>query len=64
MLSSAFNPTTGPEPRAALPPSAPLCPVCNGSLVPLGGQFRCGRCHFTVCEGCDGAAAGSGADDE
>jgi hypothetical protein len=32
----------------------PSCPVCSGPLVPLRGAFRCVRCSFTICEGCEG----------
>jgi hypothetical protein len=32
----------------------PICPVCGGHFVPLGGLWRCTRCSFTTCEGCEG----------
>jgi hypothetical protein len=35
----------------------PACPVCTGPLVLLGNLWRCGRCCFTLCEGCEGAPA-------
>jgi hypothetical protein len=31
----------------------PPCPVCGGALVPLRGQFRCTRCFFSACAGCE-----------
>lgn len=31
----------------------PRCPVCSGALVPLRDQYRCARCYFTVCAGCE-----------
>ena len=31
----------------------PCCPVCNGALVELRGQYRCSRCYFTLCVGCE-----------
>jgi hypothetical protein len=31
----------------------PCCPVCNGVLVPLRDQYRCSRCFFTLCVGCE-----------
>ncbi len=34
----------------------PVCPLCNGTLTPLRGQFRCARCCFILCDGCDGEA--------
>jgi hypothetical protein len=35
----------------------PPCPVCTGFLVYLRGGFRCSRCCFTLCEGCEGETA-------
>jgi hypothetical protein len=31
-----------------------LCPVCNGPLIPLRGNYRCARCFFSLCVGCEG----------
>jgi hypothetical protein len=31
----------------------PSCPVCGGGLIPLRGNWRCGRCSFALCAGCD-----------
>jgi hypothetical protein len=31
----------------------PRCPVCSGALVPLRGQYRCARCCYTICAGCE-----------
>ena len=48
------------EPRAAsgvLP-----CPMCGGGLVPLRGLWRCSRCYFALCAGCEPATACEGAD--
>jgi hypothetical protein len=41
----------GPEPAAAerLPP----CPLCAGGLVLLHDHYRCSRCRFSLCVGCD-----------
>jgi hypothetical protein len=33
------------------------CPVCTGFLVRLAGSWRCARCCFTFCEGCEGEPA-------
>jgi hypothetical protein len=35
----------------------PLCPVCSGPLVPLRGNYRCGRCFFSLCVGCEAVEA-------
>ena len=37
--------------------SQPLCPVCAGPLVPLGNTWRCARCCFTLCDGCEAGGA-------
>jgi hypothetical protein len=29
------------------------CPACGAALVPLRGQWRCSRCYFTWCVGCE-----------
>jgi hypothetical protein len=29
------------------------CPVCNGVLIPLRGNYRCARCYFSLCAGCE-----------
>jgi hypothetical protein len=29
------------------------CPYCDGTLIPLSGAFRCMRCCFSICPGCD-----------
>jgi hypothetical protein len=31
----------------------PACPVCSGVLVPLRGLYRCSRCSFSLCVGCE-----------
>jgi hypothetical protein len=35
---------------------APRCPVCSGPLVLLRDHYRCARCCYSVCAGCDAAA--------
>ncbi len=43
-------------PRDATPPvKPPCCPVCNGPLVPLRSAYRCSRCFFILCVGCEAA---------
>ena len=29
------------------------CPVCGGSLVPLHNAYRCSRCCYHLCAGCE-----------
>jgi hypothetical protein len=31
----------------------PACPVCTGSMVFLRNFYRCSRCGFCVCMGCE-----------
>jgi hypothetical protein len=33
--------------------SAPPCPVCGGVLVPMRDAWRCSRCYFSLCAGCE-----------
>jgi hypothetical protein len=40
----------------------PPCPVCGGALVPLRGHFRCSRCFFSACAGCEADHAPEPAD--
>jgi len=62
-------PITG-SPCTNQPPDAPSsgpppCPVCAGPLIPLRDQYRCTRCFYSFCAGCenpDGYGAG-GAED-
>lgn len=32
----------------------PVCPICEGPLVPQRDYFRCSRCAHSFCESCDG----------
>lgn len=32
----------------------PLCPVCGALLHMLRGFWRCVRCQYCLCEGCEG----------
>jgi hypothetical protein len=29
------------------------CPMCGGMLVPMRDQYRCSRCFFSLCVGCE-----------
>jgi hypothetical protein len=33
--------------------SQPQCPVCNASLIPLRNHYRCARCCYSICVGCE-----------
>jgi hypothetical protein len=35
-----------------------LCPACGSPLFPLQGFWRCPRCQYRVCEGCEGGTGG------
>jgi hypothetical protein len=41
----------------------PCCPVCSGSLVPLHNSYRCSRCAYYLCVGCEQIETGAGTDD-
>ena len=43
---------------------AQACPVCGGVLVPLRGQWRCSRCQFSLCVGCEVGLGQESADDD
>ena len=48
------QPTTSQEVRDEPQASrAPSCPVCSGPFVELRGQYRCTRCFYTLCVGCE-----------
>jgi hypothetical protein len=38
-------------------PMQPACPVCTGPLLIWGPLWRCTRCCYTICEGCEGGPA-------
>jgi hypothetical protein len=41
--SCVVQPRTGGHP----------CPACGGVLVPLRSAWRCSRCYFSLCAGCE-----------
>jgi hypothetical protein len=56
------QPVPTPGPTSSADTSCPLplpadqlrpCPACASPLIPLRGQFRCSRCYFTFCVGCE-----------
>jgi hypothetical protein len=51
------------EGQAAAPACEPVvartvagCPACGAAMIPLRGQWRCSRCYFMLCHGCEPAA--------
>jgi hypothetical protein len=52
-----------PQSARSIPNPQPKCLVCGAALFNLGGFARCTRCNFTICESCDYAVEGDGADD-
>jgi hypothetical protein len=44
---------TSDTPRVAVQ----LCPICGGTLAPLRNVWRCSRCYFSLCIGCEGETA-------
>ncbi len=50
------EPTTQQACLTCVPPATsggPACPMCGGGLVPLRGAWRCSRCYFALCAGCE-----------
>ena len=42
------------EPKQTTAPiRSPSCPCCAGVLLVLRGMFRCARCHYSLCAGCE-----------
>jgi hypothetical protein len=31
----------------------PTCPLCGGELVALRNLYRCSRCSYGICAGCE-----------
>jgi hypothetical protein len=51
-----INPPSSPPTRTndhEQPVYLPPCPLCRGSLVPLRNSYRCLRCSYHVCAGCE-----------
>jgi hypothetical protein len=36
--------------------SKPNCPLCGEPFLFAGGKWRCQRCHFWLCESCEGVS--------
>lgn len=30
-----------------------ICPVCAAAMSKVGNYWKCVRCHFQVCDGCE-----------
>jgi uncharacterized Zn finger protein (UPF0148 family) len=41
----------------ARPPAPAACPMCGGPLFEVRGLNRCARCHYAICQNCDGEQA-------
>ena len=41
--------------------SRQCCPICNGPLILLSRCYRCARCSFAICIGCEAPSAADGA---
>jgi hypothetical protein len=41
----------------------PRCPLCSGALVPLHNAYRCSRCAYHLCIGCEQIETSSTADE-
>jgi hypothetical protein len=53
-MRMSFPTASQDEPRNETPTTRkPCCPVCSGPVVELRGQYRCTRCYFTLCVGCE-----------
>ena len=37
-----------------------ICPACGGQLLLLHSLWRCPRCRYSICDGCEGGAQDSG----
>ena len=44
---------TGEKQEVSRPPA---CPVCGGVLTEARNLWRCTRCSYTLCEGCEGGS--------
>lgn len=58
MQSSTGTPQSVPTPNTpttcSIPAAQPrACPACAAPMLPLRGQYRCSRCYFTFCIGCE-----------
>ena len=44
--------------------TAPRCPACGGALVPIHTAWRCSRCYFSLCAGCESVLITDPAEEE
>jgi hypothetical protein len=54
-----MEPDREEEQDPSLPPAEALlqCPLCAGVLIPVREGYRCLRCKYVFCVGCEAAAA-------
>ena len=50
------EPVTAAETQEVARP--PACPACGGVLTEARSLWRCPRCSYSLCEGCEGGEAG------
>jgi hypothetical protein len=50
-------PTRDDRPHEGTVARGVTCPFCDGVLVPQRDAYRCLRCGFSICPGCDVASA-------
>jgi hypothetical protein len=56
MLAILITPTQNDSQKVATPARLPSCPCCAGALVMLREMYRCARCQYSICVGCETAA--------
>ena len=54
MQPSTYTPPAESAQRRQNSKLQPACPVCGGPINEHGRQFRCPRCAFVTCIGCEG----------
>jgi hypothetical protein len=62
MQTSTVSPPQERIPEHPACERPPLCPVCAGRLVPLRDRYRCARCFYSLCNGCEGGEASPACD--
>jgi hypothetical protein len=60
------NQPTGQQATTNAPPKSIVqpCPACGGMLVPLRHAWRCSRCYFSLCVGCEPETLPAGSADQ
>jgi hypothetical protein len=52
-MEATSCPARNDRPAEALARGGVACPFCDGILVPQRESFRCPRCGFSICPGCE-----------